>query len=584
MNQPYAFTPQIWPSLITFLLLPVLAVYAWRRRSLPGALPFAIGSLLAALWAAGSVFEYAAIDVATKILWVKVQSVWQLPTVTAITCFILEYAWPGRWLTRRNLALLAIVPLLFLGLALTNNFHHLLWNGFSVVGSVVPVRGLGSKAAILYGYAIGLINIFTYAWLFLHSRQHRWPVALMSIGMIGARTLYLLENTFLGRYNLPLDMLGIAIMDVIFAIALFGFRLFDPIPMARQMAIEQLRDGMLVLDSQGRVASLNPAAQAILGRPQKSSLGRPIRELLPGWTELSGKLDEAGSAPMEIQLGAGEARRDFRLETSALKDWRQVQIGQLLVLQEVTEQKKAQAQIIEHQRALAMLEERGQLARELHDNLGQVFAFISTQGQTIRRLLGRGEISTADEYTNRLVEVAQAADVDIRESILGLRASLLEHGLFPAIQQYLVQYEKNTRIQTELIRPASLKDGCFDPAVEVQLLRILQEALTNIRKHAGARRVEIKFEAGQGWVNISIKDDGQGFDPAGSTDGSGEHIGLRVMGERARGVGGSLSLNSKVGQGTQVLVQVPANVLVRVPANELVRVPAGKGDSEEKTP
>ena len=92
MDSHYAYTPHIWPSFLTVLLLIALAVYSGRRRSVPGALPFTIGCLFAALWAAGSMMEAAAVEVQTKIFWVKFQGAWILPVVTAITCFVLEYA------------------------------------------------------------------------------------------------------------------------------------------------------------------------------------------------------------------------------------------------------------------------------------------------------------------------------------------------------------------------------------------------------------------------------------------------------------------------------------------------------------
>jgi hypothetical protein len=144
INHAYVYSSQIWPSLITFLILPALAAYAWSRRGVPGALPFAIGSLLAALWAGGSVMEYAAVGLADKIMWVKVQAVWQMPAITAITCFSLEYAWPGCWLTRRNLAWLALAPLLVLAMTLCNNRWHLMWSGFGFDGAVVPVRAVNA--------------------------------------------------------------------------------------------------------------------------------------------------------------------------------------------------------------------------------------------------------------------------------------------------------------------------------------------------------------------------------------------------------------------------------------------------------
>jgi hypothetical protein len=127
MDWPYSYTPYIWPSALTVLLLIGLAVYSGRRRTVPGALPFMLACLFCVLWAAGAGLEVAAVDLSTKIFWVKFQGVWQLFGVTAIICFVLEYTWPGRWLTRRNLALLSIPPLLALGLILTNDLHSLIW-------------------------------------------------------------------------------------------------------------------------------------------------------------------------------------------------------------------------------------------------------------------------------------------------------------------------------------------------------------------------------------------------------------------------------------------------------------------------
>jgi hypothetical protein len=101
MRQAYALTPQIWLSLTAVIFLLALTLQAWRHRQVAGAIPFAIACLFATFWAAGSVLEYAALELATKIFWFKFQTFFQLSSTTAATCFVLEYAWPGRWLTRR---------------------------------------------------------------------------------------------------------------------------------------------------------------------------------------------------------------------------------------------------------------------------------------------------------------------------------------------------------------------------------------------------------------------------------------------------------------------------------------------------
>jgi signal transduction histidine kinase len=408
-----------------------------------------------------------------------------------------------------------------------------------------------------YGYGLGILNLIIFAWLFMRSPQHRWPVAVMLVGEVGGRVLYGLGAAQILQPNQPLAIPPIAFEYLMYAIALFRFRLFDPIPLARQAAIEQMREGMLVLNPEGEVTDLNPAAERILGIPAKQARGQPLTHLLPAVPRPAGEAGDGGPVQTEICLGNGPATRYYLWESSSLKDWRGLLTGHLFLLHDVTGQKRAQAQTLAQQRALAMLHERERLSRELHDSLGQVFSFISTQGQTVHRLLERGEIAVAEAYVDRLVEVTREADVDIRESILGLRATLSEQGLFPALAQYLARYEKHYAIRAEIERPEALADGAFEPLVEVELLRILQEALTNVRKHAGVGCVKITFAVEDGRARVTIRDDGQGFDPQAPSAKSGERVGLRVMRERAEEVGGSLRVHSEPGEGTEVVVEVP---------------------------
>lgn len=551
----YACTPTVWLSSTTVVLLLALSIHSWHRRNQPGALPFTVCCLFGALWLIGSVVEYSVADFAIKVAWVKFQTVWQLPATTAATYFVLEYTWPGRWLNRRTVALLFFPSLLALGLILTNNLHHLVWAGFEFDGAVSSLRGPANWAFWAYSYTLGLLNIAIFVWLFTRSPQHRWPVGIMLTGQIGARTVYAMKAAHVIQSDLPFDDWSIAIVFATYGVALFGFRILDPIPMARRRAIAQMREGVLVLDSQDEVVNLNPAAEKILGVPARHAVGCSIRSLLPSCADTGGHLAALSNA--EIELGTRPETRYYALNVSSLKDWRGLEIGSLLLLHDVTDRKRAQAQKIDQQRALAVLREREQLSRELHDKLGQAFAFFSIQGQTIRRLLRRGEISTADAYLERLVEVAREADVDTRDSILGLRVTLGEEGFFPALEQYLAHFERNYGLHTELRNPAKLSSEAFEPLVAVQLLRIVQEALTNVRKHAAASNARITFTVEDARVHVSVRDDGQGFDPAACSDASGEHVGLRVMSERAEEVEGGVSLHSEQGQGTEVRVWVP---------------------------
>ena len=108
MNWTYAFNADVWPALITVASLAVLGWYAWGRRGVAGATPFAVGCFFAFLWASGTALEILAVDLSTQVFWAKFQVAWQLPSVTAFTCFILTYAGFGRLLREEGLALLRL--------------------------------------------------------------------------------------------------------------------------------------------------------------------------------------------------------------------------------------------------------------------------------------------------------------------------------------------------------------------------------------------------------------------------------------------------------------------------------------------
>jgi signal transduction histidine kinase len=566
MTGAYVYAPDIWPPLAGAIFLAALGLYGWRRRSVPGALPFAIASLFGTLVLLAMVPEAAAVQPGTKIAWYKIQVIWQLPAATAMTCFVLEYAFPGRWLTRGNVTLLALPPLLLLILTIIDD-GRLMWRGLEVAPDDAVVVHLTAVGVIMVTYAVGLIlvNAAVLLRLFIHSPQHRWPVVLILFGMIASRGVLLLDITH-SPWRIAVDPLVLTVLLpwTMYAIALFGFHILDPLPPARTVAIEQMQEGMVVLDARSRVASLNPAAVRMLSVSAVRARGKTLDELLPAFPDLCARLRDAESSSQgktsydaEISLGMEPDVRLCALECSVLEDFRGVSIGHLLMLRDVTEQRRVQAQTLEQQRTLAVLHERERLARELHDSLAQVLAFMNTQGQAVRRLLERGEIAAADEQVGRLVEVAREADIDIRESILGLRVALAEGGLWPALTTYLDQYEQRFGIHTELRRPETFGDEAFAPLVEVQLLRIIQEALANARKHSCAHSVRVTFAARDGFAQVAVQDDGCGFDPGEVFKDSAGRVGLRVMRERAEEIGGALALQSAPGRGTEVVVTVP---------------------------
>ncbi len=569
MTAAYAYTPHIWPPLLAAIFLAALSLGSWRRRAVPAALPLAAGTAFGVVWLLGVTLEVAAVAPAAAIAWHKFQAAWQLPAATAITCFALEYTYPGRWLTRRNLALLALPPLLVALLIVTNDAQFM-WRRLEVGPDGLVVRQLATPGFVLMVYGVGLIlvNMAAFIWLSIRSPQHRWPAALMLSGDLAGRVFYGLYqlNVTPVRSLTLLDSFVVALLLewTAYAIALFGFRIFNPLPAARATAIRQMREGMVVLDGQWRVASVNPAAAAILSTSEARARGKTLAEILPALAGLSAQLTalpatEGSADQAEISLGSEPNIRRYALDLSVLKDFRGLTTGHLLLLRDVTEWRRTQEQIREQQAALAALHEREQIARELHDGLGQVLAYVSMQAQAIARRVQAGDLDAVEVQLRRLADVTQEAHADIRESIVNLRSgrggqvSLLE-----TLRQQLALYSEHYGIQGKFSVGPGIEEAMFAPATGVQLLRVIQEALTNARKHGGARSVTVDLARADGEAVIVVQDDGAGFDPEqAAASARNDHYGLDFMAERMAEIGGSLKIQSTPGAGTRIVLRAP---------------------------
>jgi signal transduction histidine kinase len=575
VNSAYAYTPAIWPPLLGAMLLAAMSLYAWRRRDVPAGKPFVAVSLLGSLILLGMALQAAAVAPETRIAWYKFEFVTQMFTASAGTCFSLDYVYPGRWLTCRNLVLLFLPPFLLLLLVVIDD-SRLVWRSLQIQpgGSVQASFAFAGGILLVYTWSLVFVNTAAFLWLFIRSPHYRWPAAIMLCGQWAGRVAYLF---FLAdRRLLPLVdpyVLAFGLTWTAYAIALFGFRIFDPLHAARQTVLEQMHAGVAVFDAAWRVVRLYPAAEKMLGISESAARGKTWQQMAPPGECLPARPADRGQPAgtelecSEMTLGSGAAARHYALAFSELRDFRGLLIGHLLMLRDVTDQRRAQRQILEQQRAAAMLQERGRLARELHDELGQVLAYVAVQARAARDLVDRDQGAAAHDYLTQLIAVAQETHTDVREFIAGaqLTADPAFH-LLAALEQYLHRFGANHGLRAELVVAPGFPAGALDLVVQIQLLRIVQEALTNARKHGLARCVQVRFERADGRARVTVHDDGTGFAPPdfgaagagrGADAGDAAHFGLRFMRERAQEMGGTFTIVSAPGQGTQVIVDAP---------------------------
>ncbi|MCJ7556195.1 MAG: sensor histidine kinase, partial [Gammaproteobacteria bacterium] len=220
--------------------------------------------------------------------------------------------------------------------------------------------------------------------------------------------------------------------------------------------------------------------------------------------------------------------------------------------------KQAQAQIVEQQRVLAIQGEREHMARELHDSLGQVLSYTSFQVETAAKLYRDGQGVDAAAQLDRVGSVVREAHADLRETILNLHSTAsLQQPFFAIVEQYLDGFTGSYDIQTHLSVGPGLGDHPFSPDAQLQVFRILQEALSNARKHGQAHQVLVAFTTVDGRVCMTIQDDGCGFAPDEVEMAGEQHYGLQFMQERAAQLKGALQVQSAPGTGTRVMLDIP---------------------------
>jgi two-component system nitrate/nitrite sensor histidine kinase NarX len=205
------------------------------------------------------------------------------------------------------------------------------------------------------------------------------------------------------------------------------------------------------------------------------------------------------------------------------------------------------------EREAAVAEERSLLAREMHDSIAQSLAFLKIQVQLLRNALNQGDSAAAQRAVDELGAGLRESLADVRELLVHFRTRTNSDDIVPALKTTLQKFRNQTGLQTHLdIQGAGVP---LPPDVQVQLLHVVQEALSNVRKHAHAREVWLNVQQHPAW-RIEVRDDGRGFDPtAAATDET--HVGLRIMRERAASIGASVQVGPAAGGGTRVIVSLP---------------------------
>lgn len=323
--------------------------------------------------------------------------------------------------------------------------------------------------------------------------------------------------------------------------------------------VEQARDGIVIIQ-EDILAYVNPSFAAITGYPTEALIGRSaeliltpglIRKLLPLYRRRMEGFEAPNICESKLRCSDG---RDIDVELNIGAIPYQGHAAGLIIVRDITERKNAERRLQFLSSCLLQAQEveRNRLAKELHDELGQALALLKHR---LRRWNGALEPSGSEA-----VKAVDCIIEELRRISHRLRPAILEDLGLTAALKWAVEnfFRMHTDVRGE-IRIADL-DTRIDAESGINIYRIVQECLTNIAKHARPSRVSVTVRCSRSQVEITVRDNGRGFDSDGRhrSESGAAGMGLDIMAERARMIGAELQIRSAPGRGTRVCLRLPA--------------------------
>lgn len=598
------FTPYILPLLLAFGVAFFLALTVWAKRPGTAVIPFVILMTGVCLWLAFYILELSVVDIQLKIY----AAIGEYIGITIIPAAWLasasEYSGRDKWLTPRAVRLLMVEPIAVFLLLITNDWHHLFWTTITLdTSNAFAVISTG-KNILFWVHAIFSYGLMLVATLFLLRAMIRYPtlyrgqIGLLLIGLVApwiSNIAYLLDFRILG----PLDPTPFAftITGLLFGWSLIRYRLLDVVPVARDTVIESMSDAMLVVDKQGRIIDVNPAAVRLTGQTNPSVLiGKLVSQILPAQKSLIQAYAQVSEARAEIRVPTATTPLDFELRISPIRNRHGDMTGRVVVLRDITEQKKASTQIqgqndslVEANRELAIAR------REAEEAVRIKSEFVATMSHELRTPLNAiigysdiivggmaGEINEdVKNFTDRVLVNANNL-LSLINDILDL--SKIEAGRIELQNTPISVHDLIRTVIYQTKGMAELKNLSFHDEIASDMPEIvlgdgdrIRQILINLVSNAikfteqGGVTIQVACADDARW-SLAVSDTGIGvplhaqeyiFDEFRQADGSTERqyggtgLGLAIVRKLVLLMNGTIQLKSVPGTGSTFTVYLP---------------------------
>jgi PAS domain S-box-containing protein len=343
-NAILALTPYILALLISLLV----SAYAWRQRGVPGALPFAWVGFSRALWTLGFILELPSDSLSAKLYWDKFQWLAAIIHLVAFYAMVIEFTGIKIRRPRWVWTVLLVVPVGFLLLVATDNLHHLIYPAETQVVPAEPFSILSYELTpvvqffTLYGIASLLVFIGILITLFFRPQQlYRQQITAITIGSLIPIVGWLLV-LFGFQFTAQRDVtpFTFAIGNLVMALGLFRFRLFDIAPIARDKLFEAMIDPVVVLDNQDRIVDINHVGLRNLNTSSRQVIGQPAETVYAAYPDLVQKFKHAQRMRAEFSANLKGSIHYYELSITPIYNRRRALTGRIFVAHDITRRKE----------------------------------------------------------------------------------------------------------------------------------------------------------------------------------------------------------------------------------------------------
>jgi PAS domain S-box-containing protein len=577
----YEFSTLCYVRFLSGVFALCLVWLLWKRRRSQGAGYLILFELTAAIWAIGDGFEAAATTLPHKLHWSQVSYIGVTTRAVFFLMFALTYTNYSRLLNKKTLTLLMVIPLLTMIIALTNPIHNLLWSKIEIIEGTnqsVYYYGKWFWVNILYEYSaltagiiillIGASRVYS-----LHKLQV-WIIIIGSMLPFCASILYVFKLTPVK--GLDLTPISFILSGILVALSIFRLQMFNIMPIARKQAIDNLRDGMIIVDAASRIVEANPALCRILGMDARQIIGNQVDIVFSKINIDMDQFSAENDFTIETKILVESNLQDFEVKHHQVTDKNQKIIGRIFMFTDITTKKmildaiadsnnRRKTEIIEKEKLIKDLDA---YARSVAHDLKNPIGSVVNLSELIKISLSENNKNEAVELID-LVQDQSKKMIRIIDELLILSRLRKEDIKIIPVDIGLIVNEALGRLHTEIIKRKAIfaiPDHWPDVLGHEQWIEeVWVNIISNALKYGGIPpAIKMGFEKiNPSTYRFRIQDNGNGltessmakifndFERLGRRDIEGHGLGLPIVKRIIEKMGGEVKVESsgKPGEG-----------------------------------